>query len=112
MTDDEHQAVAEIRAKVARHEKIFAPEVEWLLAIIDRQAQRIVSLIEKADDCRIALNISECLIADARDNCTCGAWEREDDDEPDPIPLPPELEAMPDIQGFIIVQKVGHDATH
>lgn len=112
MTDDEHQAVAEIRAKVAKHEKIFAPEVEWLLTIVDRQAQEIASLTERVDRYRTALYDNECLIADMQGDCTCGAWEREDDDEADPIPLPPELEAMPDIQGFIIVQKVGHEATH
>ena len=41
MTDDEHQTLTEIRSKVENHEKIFAPEVQWLLAIIDRQAQEL-----------------------------------------------------------------------
>lgn len=79
---------------------ILKEDAARLVDIIDRQQAEIASLTEKSDHYRTALNDNERLIADMQGECTCGAWEHDDDEEYDLSPLPDDVEALPDIRGF------------
>ena len=77
------------------------------LEIIDRQESEIKSLKADIANWRSVLRNNELLIAEMSVDCTCGACYIDEIAEEELIPLSPELEALPDIQGFAASQSRG-----